>query len=469
MISRIGLLKEKHHGIIFVLTLALATIALYLSPPEGLSIAGYRALIVFAICAIFWMFQVVPLAITSILAFVLLPLFGVMETNETYALFGNKAVFFIIGALILSTGLVQSGLSGRVALWVLRKTGLKPKRLLAGVYFLCVVASFFMPEHAVAAMMLPIVIEVAHWLKLEPGKDPFGKALFLAVVWGCLTGGVATFLGGARNILAVAILEETTGQSISFAQWVVAVMPISVAISMIGFIILMVFFKTKLADASSAHEHLMIKSKQLGKLSLSEQKMIVIVVVTILAWVFFSEIIGLATIALLAVVVLFISRVVTWQDAEKHVHWGVILMYAGAIALGVALERTGGALFVTNTILHYIPVHPWILLIGIMIVSILLTEIMSNSAVVAMFLPVALSIALSNNMNPVAMTYVVAVAAGFAFMLPMGSPPNALSYATGYYTLKDSVRSGAILNIVALLLFIVGIAIWWPIIGITVI
>ncbi|MDP3971136.1 MAG: DASS family sodium-coupled anion symporter [bacterium] len=468
MISRYTLLKENYKGILFLIVAVLAGIALMQNPPAGLSVAGYRAVVVFGMCVVFWVAHVLPLAITSLLAIVLLPLFGILETAEAYSLFGNSAVFFIIGALILSTGLVTTGLAERIALWVLRRSGNKPKRLLAGVYFLCVVTSFIMPEHAVAAMMLPIVLQMIHWLKLEPYKSNFGKALLLAIVWGTLTGGVATFLGGARNILAVAILEENTGLSISFTDWAVAILPISIVIAIVGFFLLQKMFPIEIDTTESVHIKLIEKRKSLGKLSDDEITMLAILVATVGAWIFLSESLGLANIAIISVVVMFLFRVVRWQDAEEHVNWGIILMYGGAIALGVALERTGAALFITNSVLDIIPVHPWVLVIGLIICTLAFTEVMSNAAVVAMLMPVALSIALTYNLNPIGIAFIIAVPAGFAFMMPMGSPPNALAYSANFYTLKDTIRAGIFMNIIALVIFIIGALVWWPLVGVSI-
>lgn len=466
MIERYALLKENYKGLVFLVVMTIAGVLLMLNAPAGLSVEGYRALIVFGVSVIFWVFQVLPLAITSIMAIVMLPIFGILESNEAYSLFGNQAVFFIIGALILSTGLVKSGLAQRIALWVLQRSGTKPGRLLAGVYFLCMFASFLMPEHAVAAMMLPIVLQLIGWLQLKPHESAFGKALLLAMVWGSLIGGVGTFLGGARNILAVAILEENTGLTISFTEWAVAILPISIAVAVAGFWLLKKFFPIDILDTNNVQAQLQARSTQLGKLSDDEITVLVIGIFTVLAWVFLSEEIGLANIALVSVVVLFLFRVVKWQDAEEHVNWGIILMYGGAIALGVALERTGAALYLTEGLLASIHVSPWLLVIGLMAVALIFTEFMSNSAVVAMLMPVALSVALTYNLNPIAVTYFIAVSAGFAFMLPMSSPPNAIAYSANFYNIREAARAGLVMNLVAFVLLVVGVLVWWPIVGI---
>lgn len=451
---------------LLILTVVGVGIALQFAPPDGLSIAGYRAILVFILSVVLWVTQILPLAITSLLAVVLLPLLGIMDAEEAYSLFGNKAVFFIIGALLLSTSLVKSGLSKRVALWVLRHTDSRPKRLLAGVYFLCFFASFIMPEHAVAAMMLPIVLQVAHWLHVQPKQSTFGKALFMAMVWGSVIGGVATFLGGGRNILAVALLEEYAGNTIGFLQWALAIAPMSIVAAVIGFFVLLKLFPVDITDTSTAHEQLRAEAQAQGPLSRQEKLTLLVLIATLLMWIFGSERLGLANVAVVAVVAMFLLRIVKWRDAEAHVNWGIILMYGGAIALGVALEKSGAALYVTNTVLQNFVVSPWVVIALVIVSAVIFTEFMSNSAVVAMLMPVALSLASVYHLSPIAMTYIVAVPAGLAFMLPMGSPPNALGYSAGYYTLRDCLKSGVIMNVVCVVVFALAILLWWPIIGI---
>src|SRR5574340_933115 len=196
--------------------------------PEGLTSAGQNAIAVFLVCLILWVSNAVPLAITSIFAIVLVPLLGVLTKQETYSLFGNEAVFFILGAFILAGAVMHSGLSNRIALNIIGRFGGSPRRLLLSVFLLAAALSFFMSEHAVAGMLFPMLLELSKSLKLRPGKSNYGKFLFLALAWGCVIGGVATFLGGARVPLAMGILKETTGATIVFLEYTVAVLPLVV-------------------------------------------------------------------------------------------------------------------------------------------------------------------------------------------------------------------------------------------------
>ena len=181
---------------IFAVMLALFVIMFQISPPAGLSLAGYHSLIVFAACVAIWVSGLLPLAVTSLLAMAMLPLLGIMEAKKTYALFGNEAVFFILGAFILAAAMTGSGLSARLARAMLVRFGRTSKGLALTVFMLSALLSFCMSEHAVAAMMFSVTAEIVRSLELREDQRNYGKLLFMAIGWGCVIGGVATFLGG---------------------------------------------------------------------------------------------------------------------------------------------------------------------------------------------------------------------------------------------------------------------------------
>ena len=270
---------------IFFLSVAILFYGIVTSElPDGLSAAGRNAIAVFILCLILWVSNVIPLAITSLFAIVLVPFLGILSTKDTYSIFGNEAVFFILGAFILAGAVMHSGLSNRIALAIMNRFGATPKRLLLSIFFLSAVLSFFMSEHAVAAMLFPIVFEIAKGLKLRPGRSNYGKLLFLSLAWGCVIGGVATFLGGARVPLAVGILSESTGKSIDFLSYTVAVFPIVVVLLTVAAFILPRLFPIEIDSVEDAHKLLSERIKGIGKLRLREYAVGVILILTVLAW-----------------------------------------------------------------------------------------------------------------------------------------------------------------------------------------
>ncbi len=452
---------------LFLALLALLTYSITLmTPPEGLSPEGLRVLAVFVLSLILWVTHVLPLAITGLLAMVLISLMGIMPPHEVYSLFGNEAVFFILGALILASGVLKTGLSSRLALVVLTLFGGSSRSLVLGIFLTSAFISFWMPEHAVAAMMFPIVLEVARGLGLKPMQSDYAKALFISLAWGAIIGGVATFLGGARNPLAIAILSETTGSSIGFFEWMKAVVPIVLILLATAFTIISISFKVGDENIEKARELIVEKKVKLGRMTYGEWMVGAIMVSTVFLWMFYSDTLGLANIALLAVVALFVFKLVSWKDVEEYVNWGIILMYGGAICLGSVITKSGAALWMGDMV-----VGPWVstsaaALAVFAVLALLLTEGVSNTAIVAILLPLGISLSEAYGIDPKVMTYSVAVPAGLAFMLPMGTPPTAIILSSGYVRVRDLVFHGLILKVLALIIFLFMGRFYWPLIGI---
>jgi sodium-dependent dicarboxylate transporter 2/3/5 len=431
----------------------------------ALTVAGRNALAIFLVCLILWVSNAIPLAITSIFAIVLVPLLSVLPKEEVYGLFGNEAVFFILGAFILAGAVMHSGLSNRVALFILDRFGASPKRLLLSIFFLSAVLSCVMSEHAVAAMLFPVVLEIAKALELRPGKSGYGKLLFLSLAWGCVIGGVATFLGGARVALAVGILKETTGNSIGFFEYSLAVFPLVVLMLGVGAFLLTHSFKIEIKSVAKAHEVLNKKMHSIGKVSFNEYAVGTVLLLTIAAWVTLGTELGLATIALSSVVLLFILRLVRWKDIEEYVNWGIILMYGGAIILGTALEQSGAALWLAEASIGHFIINPWTAIAFFSLFTLIFTEGISNAAVIAILLPVGIGLTASFGMDPKIITFAIAVPAGLAFSLPLATPANAIAVSSNYIGVKDMVKVGVIMSFIAWIAFNLLTTFYWPLIG----
>ncbi len=430
------------------------------APPTGLGVQGWHALVIFGLCLVLWVTQLLPLAVTSILGMALLPMLGVLPAGEIYAMFGNQAVFFILGAFILAAGIMKSGLSEHLALAVFRRFGNSPRQLLLAMLLLPAVMACFMPEHAVAAVLLPLVWAIVRGLDLPKGHR-FGASLFLALAWGAIIGGVMTLLGGARGPLAMAIVEETTGSGFSFVEWTLAAAPMVLGMLAVAATILLVTTPANSVDMAGARERIAARQLELGQLTIAGRMMALLMLVTMVAWIFLGEAAGLAAIALLAVVAIFALRIVAWRDIQSHVDWGVVLMYGGAIAVAKALEKSGAAAWLATSFWPEAATG-WLLLIGLAVLTLLLTESISNTAAVAIILPIALAMAGTGHVDPVLVALGVGIVSGFAFMLPMGTPANAMVFGTGYVTLGRMIRLGMILMASAILLFTMVTRWWWP-------
>lgn len=458
----------KRRRLVFIPLALLLCIAVVLAPSqEGLSREGQNAIAVFVLCFVLWVTNALPLSVTSLFALVLLPLLRVVPPARSFSLFGSPVVFFILGAFILAAAMMKSGLSTRLAVVFLRRFGGGPRSLLAGVVFSGGFLAFWMPEHAVAALLFPIVLEIVRALGVPRQRSRYGRALFLALAWGAVIGGIATFLGGARAPLALGILNEHYGLTIGFLEWMIAVAPFSIALMFAGLFLLLRVFGVDVEDVDRARAVLDERSRELGPLSRRERGVALVAVLTIVAWITAGASVGMAVVSLLAAVALFVFDLIDWRSVEEYVNWGVILMYGGAIAVASALHETGAARFMADAALSRMgSLSGYWVMVAFAVVAAFLTEAISNVAAVALLLPICFGVAEGSGLPPVATVFAVAVPAGLAFALPMGTPPNAIAYSAGYYRLRDSVLAGSLLKIVALLLLAILIKVYWPLLGI---
>ena len=456
-----------NRSLIIGFALALLILVILLPNPAGLSVEGQRVVAIFVMAIVLWASAALPLSVTGILVIAALPLLGAMDAKTSYSLFGSSAVFFILGAFILAAAMMKTGLSMRLSLLVLKRFGKSPTMLIAGVLFTSAFMAFIMPEHAVAAIMFPVVLDIARALELEPMKSKYGTQLFLALAWGSVIGGIATLLGGARNPLAIALLSEYYDLEVGFFQWVTIAAPVTIIMLFVALTVLLLYFGLDVTDVSKAASTLERDLKSQGAMSSDEMKVGLVMLGTLILWITVGTRLGLANIALVSSVFLFSLGVMDWKDVEGYVNWGVILMYGGAIALGSALVATGAAQWIADIFLTRISLSPLSFLLILSLLAIFLTEGISNTATVAIVLPIGFSVGQALGINPIAIVFIVALPSGLAFTLPIATPPNAIAYSSGYYEISDVVKPGLMLNMLAWVVFIIVALVYWPMIGLS--
>ncbi|MBL4775388.1 MAG: DASS family sodium-coupled anion symporter [Mariprofundus sp.] len=454
-------------GMPFFALVMLSILALWVgtqAAPEGLSQSGWHALLIFSYCLALWVTGLIPLAVTSLLGLALLPLAGVLPATDAYAMFGSSAVFFILGAFMLAAGARATGLSEHIALALIDRVGSSPKRLLLALLFLPAVMAFVMPEHAVAAVFLPIVWDIVRSLDLKMG-DRYAQSLFFAVAWGAIIGGVMTLLGGARGPLALGMVQEITGQSFTFMDWTLAAAPLVLVMLLLAALLLLLITPFEGVNIERARACVERRQLEVGNLEPRGWLMGGLLLLTVVAWMFGGHAVSLASIALLSVAMMFALHLVRWDEIEQHVSWSVVLMYGGAIAVGSALSVSGAGAWLA---VQFFPagLAGLALIIVLTIATLLLTEGVSNAAAVAILLPIAIPVGLSAGIDPLTIALTVGIVAGFAFMLPMGTPPNAMIYGTGFVQRLAMLRFGAVLSLSALVLFVMISSVWWPVVGV---
>ena len=435
--------------------------------PSDLSLEGYKVLCLFVLCVLLWSTNLIPLSITSLLAIAAVPLLGVMEASQAYSYFGNKAVFFILGVFILSASMVSCGLSTRISIYVMKNWSSTPSQLITSIYCFAGISSCFMSEHAVAVILFPIIHEITQSLNLKRESSVFAKSMYFAMAWGCIIGGAMTVLGGGRVPLAVEMLEKSTAgtETIGILQYTQLSFPLVLSMFVGGWLALKFLFPPDIQDIEAARKALQHKSQIMGKLTFQEKGIALVMLMTLFCWFVFGDQLGIANIAIISIVLLFVLNLITWKMVETHINWAIVLMYGGAICLGEVMAETGAALWLAEKLFSGIVDSPITFLLVIALLSTLLTTFMSNSAVIAILLPTAISMSPAYEIHPALATMTVILPSNFAFILPIATPASALAYSSRFLTLKEMIWSGSLLSLLGLGCFLILLVFYWPMVG----
>jgi anion transporter len=443
-------------------------LAIWAAPtPAGLSAPGQSALAVLALCVCWWLFAPVALPVTSLVGLALLPVLGALPTQEALALFGNPAVFFVIGVFLVAVVLSRTGLSARVSLQGLRRCSGSENSLCIGVMTLSWGLCFVVVSHAVAAILLPVVLELIRALDLSP-RSRTARRLLLSMAWGTVAGSNLTLLSSARATLALQLYGdylEAGGLSpdpIGFVAYTAGSVPVSLVSLLVGMAVLRISLPPEGLDIAPAVARLDDKVRKLGPLSTAEKR----TAATVLAMVLTMVLAGpdwLGIVALVFSGLLFLLQVLRWEDAEREVNWGVALMYGGAIAVGGALYRTGATEWLAAALLPE-QVGPTSAMVLVGLLSAAFTEVVSNAAVIAVVLPVALPLGAEAGLDGHVLAWAVPLSAGFAFLLPTSTPAMAMVFGTGYLRMRDTLP-GLLITAVSLAALVFCSLTVWPLLG----
>ena len=457
---------------VFFIVVAFLVVALFYVLPsqEGLSHNGQVMIGILIMGGILWITEPIPLAVSGLLIMIMQPLLGVMPAKDVFSSFGNQAVFFLIGAFILAGALEKHGLHKRIALKLLSYFEKNPKIFTFGIMSSCAFLSFVMPEHGVAALFLPIVASILIAMKIAPRKSNFGKVSMLSVAYGCSIGSLGTLVGGARNPLTVGMLSDLNPPiTVTFFDWMTYSMPIVFIALPLVWLVLQISFPIEIKSIETAKREINNQVSIAGKMGMHEIMVLCILALTVFLWIFFSspEYFGLAVIAILGSILLFLTGCITWKDVEKRVPWGIILLYGGAITLGIGMQRTGAGAWIAHRIFDVVGSHPYLVIFGLIIFTILLTNVMSNVGAVAILLPIGIAISTEiPGVSPLLASMLIALGGGLAFMFVIATPGNAIAYSSGYFSARDLLKSGVIANIICIgVIFLVAIFYWKGVLG----
>ena len=446
---------------------------LFLPNPETLSIEAQRAAAIFVWMGIWWATEAVPIAITALIPLVFFPLLGVSSIEATAAPYANKNVFLFLGGFFLSIAIQKCNLHKRIALTVLRFTGTGGRSIIGGFMLSSCLLSMWIMNTSTTIMLLPIglaiitvVKESMHELS-EKDKINFQVALLLGIAYAANIGGIATLIGTAPNMALNGFMEEQYGVSISFLDWMKVGLPVSlILLPMSWFTLTRISFPVNFETSSETQETIQAMRQSIGKIKTPEKRVFVIFLMTALLWVFRSPIKNIPGmdgltdpgIAMLCGLTLFLTpsggsqehNLLEWKDAEKGVPWGILLLFGGGLSLAAAAQNTGLAAWIGNMMPVGLSIVFLVVIFSALIIF--LTELTSNLATTATFLPIVAIIATQFGFNPLLLTASIAIAASCAFMLPVATPPNAIVFGSELIKVPQMMRAGIAINIIAIVI-----------------
>jgi solute carrier family 13 (sodium-dependent dicarboxylate transporter), member 2/3/5 len=452
----------------FVLGLA-AFFAVLLTPPFTPEPEAQKVAAVTLLMAIWWISEAAPLAATALVPLVLFPILDVAGRQAAAAPYADPVIFLFLGGFILGAAMERSNLHKRAGLACVGAIGTTPRRLLGGVMIATALISMWVSNTATTAMMLPVAAAVLAFVEsrgeaLDPvSRRNLGAGLMLGVAYASSVGGLATLIGSPPNALLAGYMAREHGIEVGFAQWMLVATPISVVLLAAAWAILARLHPVRAALPDAAGM-LAEERASLGRMSRAEWRVAAIFAATALAWItrpLFQDLApGLsdAGIAVTAALILFLTPSGSGTGAGlvelsdlKRVPWDVLLLFGGGLSMAAAISSSGLAAYL-GSLLHAAHAMPVVLMVVVLTAAmIFVTELTSNTASAATFLPIGGALALSMGADPLAFGVPLALAATCAFMLPVATPPNAIVYGSGRIALGQMMRAGLWLNLAAII------------------
>lgn len=451
--------------------LAVFLLFITLPPPTGLAPAGWRTAAVGAAMAVWWMTEAVPLPATALVPLVAFPLLGVAGIDDAAAPYANPVIFLFLGGFVIAAALEECGLHRRAALAIVRISGTSPRALVGGFMIATAAISMWVSNTATAAMMLPMALAIIAWQDERGGAGGFSAALLLGIAYAASIGGVGTLIGTPPNALLAGFMAESYGVQLGFLEWMTFGVPLVVLGLPIAWLVLtrVVFHVPGGGLARSTDDQVL--GAKMGTMTGVEWLVGTVTALTAAAWLVrpllerrvpgISDA-GIAVAGALALLVIPVDRSwrrpISWARVER-LPWGTLILFGGGLALADAIQSSGLAAWLGESMrsLDRWPVP--LIVVAIAASVILLSELASNTSMAAVFLPVVGSLAVSLGAPPLVFALAAAVGASTAFMLPVGTPPNAIVYGTGRITMPQMVRAGLLLDIAFIAL--VAAAVLW--------
>lgn len=443
------------------------------SPFEGMPADAWHTLGLALWMATWWISEATAVSVTALLPLIVAPVVGIAPINLTTASYAHPLIFLFLGGFFISISMERWNLHKRIALKAMSLASTKPSHQIGGLMIVTAFLSMWMSNTATAVMMLPIALSIIEMVKQKQDDNKpenFSKPMLLAIAFSASIGGLATLIGTPPNALMAAYLADSYNIKIGFAQWMIIGLPLSTVL-----LVLCWFILTKLCyqvnkgphvDTSSLYKE---KLQELGPMHKGEKLVLFFFAFAAASWIFrplIAKVTGLAItdtgIAMFVGLLLFVVpvdrkkdiRILAWDDT-KNLPWGVLLLFGGGLALATLITKSGLADYIAIQLeaTANIPIIAAVLVVTVTILF--LTEVTSNTATVASFLPLLGPISVTLTDGPLMLAIPAALAASCAFMMPVATPPNAIVFSSGELHIADMAKAGFWLNIAAIFLIVI--------------
>jgi len=444
--------------------------------------------------AVWWITEIVPLAVTSLIPVALFPLLGVMDGKDVSSAYFNDVIFLFMGGFMIALAMQKWDLHKRMALYILRLTGTSPARILLGFMLSTAFLSMWISNTATVMMMLPILLSIIYKLEEQMGKiamEKFSVGLLLGVAYSASIGGVATLVGTPPNLSLVRIyhINFPDAADISFAVWFIFAVPFTlVFLAIVWFYLYKTLGPLKNQWTETDRSIFSMELKLMGKAKAEEKIILIVFITTTVLWLFRADLmigsfnirgwanllpeskyINDGTIAIFMALLLFIipsrqtkgTNILDWHTASK-IPWHILLLFGGGFALASAIKESGLSLWFGQQLIFITSYHVIIIIFCISLIMTFLTELTSNTATTEMVLPILAGISIQTNINPLLLMVPATLSASMAFMLPVATPPNAIIFGTSRISIAQMAKAGLILNILGAILITLFTYFWGP-------
>ena len=423
--------------------------------------------------AIWWSTEAIPVAATAFIPLVSFPLLQVVPIKAVAQSYAHPTIFLFLGAFLLALSVEKWALHRRIALSVLVRTGTDGRKLILGFMMAGALLSMWMTNTSTAMMLLPIATSVAAMViekssgVSDDDKKAFQVALLLALAYATTIGGMSTIIGTPPNVLLAGFIEETYGIQIAFFDWMLIGLPLALVLLPLGWVVLTrVAFRVEVPASLETAGVIDSMRKEMGAMTSPERRVGLLFLAVVALWMarkWLNEVPGLeglsdAGIVMTAALLLFVipsghgspARLMQWDDVAR-LPWGVLILFGGGLALAAQVSSSGLAVWLGESLLPVAGLGTLVLVAAAAGLVVFLTELTSNLATAATFLPVVAAIAAQSGIEPLVLCVPVTLAASCAFMLPVATPPNAIVFSSGALTIPQMIRAGILMNIIAMM------------------